>query len=58
MVICKKQKQRNQPQFTATLDDVDLNLVHKYEYLGVVLNNLMNYDAQWEVTCAKTNPHI
>jgi hypothetical protein len=57
MVISKKQQQSTQ-QLTATLNDIDLKRVEKYEYLGVVLNNNMNYDAQWEVTSSKTNPHI
>jgi hypothetical protein len=57
MIISKKQQQSTQ-QLTATLNDIDLKLVEKYEYLGVVLNNNMNYDAQWEVTSSKTNPHI
>ena len=57
MVISKKQQKSTQ-QLTATLNDIDLKLVEKYEYLGVVLNNSMNYDAQWEVTSSKTNPHI
>jgi hypothetical protein len=52
MVISKKQ------QLTATLNDIDLKRVEKYEYLGVVRNNSMNYDAQWAVTSSKTNPHI
>ncbi len=37
MIISKKQ------QLTATLSDIDLKCVEKYEYLGVVLNNNMNY---------------
>jgi hypothetical protein len=45
-------------QKTARLNDIDLKLVEKYEYLGVVLNNSVNYDAQWEVYSSKTNPHI
>ena len=57
MVISKKQQQSTQ-QLTATLNDIDLKRVEKYEYLGVVLNNSMNYDAQWDVTSSKTNPHI
>ncbi len=52
-----KQQQSTQ-QLTATLNDIDLKRVEKYEYLGVVLNNSMNYDAQWDVTSSKTNPHI
>jgi hypothetical protein len=51
MVISKKQQ-------TATLNDIDLKLVEKNEYLGVILNNSMNYSAQWEVISSKTNPHI
>jgi hypothetical protein len=57
MIISKK-KQQSEQQPTATLNDIGLKLVDKNEYLGVVLNNNMNYDAQWEVTCAKTNPQI
>jgi hypothetical protein len=57
MVISKKQQKSTQ-QLTATLNDIDLKLVEKYEYLGVVLNNSMNYDAQFEVSSSKTNPHI
>ncbi len=57
MVINKKKQQSTQ-QLTATLNDIDLKRVEKYEYLGVVLNNSMNNDAQWEVTSSKTKPHI
>jgi hypothetical protein len=57
MVISKKQQQSTQQQ-TAKLNDIDLKLVEKYKYLGVVLNISMNYDAQWAVTSSKINPHI
>jgi hypothetical protein len=50
MVISKKQQQSTQ-QLTATLNDIDLKLEEKYEYL--VVNNSMNYDAQWEVTSSE-----
>ncbi len=43
---------------SATINDADLKLVDSYEYLGLILNNIMNYDAQWEVTPTKTNHHI
>jgi hypothetical protein len=56
MIICKNQ--RRTAQLAATLNDVNLKLVDQHEYLGVVLNNSMNYDAQWEVTSSKTNPHV
>jgi hypothetical protein len=56
MIICKNQRQT--AQLKATLNDVNLRLVDQHEYLGVVLNNSMNYDAQWEVTSYKTNPHV
>jgi ribonuclease P/MRP protein subunit RPP40 len=57
MIISKKQQHPTQ-QFTATLNNINLKRVDKYDYLGVVLNNDMNYDAQWEVTPSKTNPQI
>jgi hypothetical protein len=57
MIISKKQQQPIQ-QFTAALNNISHKRVDKYDYLGVVLNNDMNYDAQWEVTSSKTNPHI
>jgi hypothetical protein len=57
MIISKKQQQPTQ-QFTSTLNNINLKRVDKYDYLGVVLNNDMNYDAQWEVTSSKTNHHI
>jgi hypothetical protein len=57
MIISKKQQQPAQ-QYTATLNNINLKLVDKYDYLGVVHNNDMNYYAQWEVTSSKTNPHI
>jgi hypothetical protein len=56
-VISKKQQQSTQ-QLTATLNDIDLKLVDKYEYLGVVLNNSMNYEPHWKITASKTNCHI
>jgi hypothetical protein len=58
MVISKKLQQHSTQQLTATLGDIEFKRVDKYEYLGVVLNNSMNYDAQWEVTSSKTNPQI
>jgi hypothetical protein len=45
MVISKKQQQPTQ-QLTATLNDIYLKRVAKYEYIGVVFNKSMNYDAQ------------
>jgi hypothetical protein len=45
MVISNKQQQSTQ-QLTTTLNDIDLKRVEKYEYLGVVLNNSINYVAQ------------
>ncbi len=50
MIISKKQQQSTQ-QLIATLNDIDLKSVEKYEYL--VVNNSMNYDAQWEVTSSE-----
>jgi hypothetical protein len=56
MVVSKKY-QASQQQLTATLNDIDLKLVDKYEYMAVVLNS-MNYDAHWKITASKTNFHI
>ncbi len=52
----QQKQQQSTRQFTATLNNI--KRVDKYDYLGVVLNNDMSYDAQWEVTSSKTNPHI
>jgi hypothetical protein len=57
MIISKKQQSSLQ-QFIATLNDINLKRVDKYDYLSIVLNKGMNYDTQWEVTTSKTNPHI
>ncbi len=53
MVISKQRKCQHHEELRATLDGVELKPVDHYEYLGVVLNKDMNYDAQWEVTSNK-----
>jgi hypothetical protein len=49
---------KNQQQLTATLNDIDLKLVDKYDNMGVFLSNSMNYGARSDVTSSKINPHI
>ncbi len=68
MVISKKQQSSQQqltanpqwhrPQVPRIRDSKGHLFYEKYEYLGVVLNNSLNYDARWDVTSSQTNPHI
>jgi hypothetical protein len=44
---------RHLPQHHPQHNDIDIKRVEKYEYLGVVLNNSMNYDAQCDVTSSE-----
>jgi hypothetical protein len=41
-----------------TLNNVSLQQVSEFNYLGVVLNEKLDYDQQWEVTMKITNQHI
>ena len=41
-----------------TLDNQKLEQVSLYKYLGVMLNNTLDYDQQWEKVTKSTNCHI
>jgi hypothetical protein len=41
-----------------TLNNVPLQQVSEFNYLGVVLNEKLDYDQQWEITMKITNQHI
>ncbi len=58
MIISKQRKCQHYEELRATLYGVELKLVDHYEYLGVILNKEMNYDAQRILKLNKTNSHL
>ena len=47
----------NNVSLPLTLDNIALEEVNSYEWVGVLANSDMNYDLQWDVVLKRTNPH-